>query len=408
MQDLLLSYRILNDIYTNRAYASIELGKSLEEAKSKDFVTKLVYGVLEKDVQLNYYINLLTVKKPKNSIILVLKIGMYCIKYMNSMPDYATVSNCVLLAEKINKKELKGFVNAVLKKYILVKDNLPEKYEERLSVETSTPLWLVNLYLKEYGDETEKFLKCNHTTLEHVRINRRLYSIQELEKTLVDSGLEYKKSIEDALYVQNSNVIRKLFDKGLVTIQSLTSMECAKSLDVKDGHKVLDVCAAPGGKSEYLSELAKIDLISCDIHDHRLNLIKSYFSRMHTQGCNVVKNNGTILREEYINKFDRVLCDVPCSGLGIIHKKPDILLNLERKDIDSLVDVQKGIINTSAKYVKKHGKLVYSTCTILKEENEEIVNEFLKENKEYKMLYQKQFLPSEEHDGFYIAVLEKL
>lgn len=408
MQDLLLSYRILNDIYTNRAYASIELGKSLEEAKSKDFVTKLVYGVLEKDVQLNYYVNLLTTKKPKNSIILVLKIGMYCIKYMNSMPDYATVSNCVLLAEKINKKELKGFVNAVLKKYILVKDNLPEKYEERLSVETSTPLWLVNLYLKEYGDETEKFLKCNHTTLEHVRINRRLYSIQELEKTLVDSGLEYKKSIEDALYVQNSNVIRKLFDKGLVTIQSLTSMECAKSLDVKDGHKVLDVCAAPGGKSEYLSELAKIDLISCDIHDHRLNLIKSYFSRMHTQGCNVVKNNGTILREEYINKFDRVLCDVPCSGLGIIHKKPDILLNLERKDIDSLVDVQKGIINTSAKYVKKHGKLVYSTCTILKEENEEIVNEFLKENKEYKMLYQKQFLPSEEHDGFYIAVLEKL
>ena len=408
MQDLLLSYRILNDIYTNRAYASIELGKSLEEAKSKDFVTKLVYGVLEKDVQLNYYVNLLTTKKPKNSIILVLKIGMYCIKYMNSMPDYATVSNCVLLAEKINKKELKGFVNAVLKKYILVKDNLPEKYEERLSVETSTPLWLVNLYLKEYGDETEKFLKCNHTTLEHVRINRRLYSIQELEKTLVDSGLEYKKSIEDALYVQNSNVIRKLFDKGLVTIQSLTSMECAKSLDVKDGHKVLDVCAAPGGKSEYLSELAKIDLISCDIHDHRLNLIKIYFSRMHTQGCNVVKNNGTILREEYINKFDRVLCDVPCSGLGIIHKKPDILLNLERKDIDSLVDVQKGIINTSAKYVKKHGKLVYSTCTILKEENEEIVNEFLKENKEYKMLYQKQFLPSEEHDGFYIAVLEKL
>lgn len=408
MQDLLLSYRILNDIYTNRAYASIELGKSLEEAKSKDFVTKLVYGVLEKDVQLNYYVNLLTTKKPKNSIILVLKIGMYCIKYMNSMPDYATVSNCVLLAEKINKKQLKGFVNAVLKKYILVKDNLPEKYEERLSVETSTPLWLVNLYLKEYGDETEKFLKCNHTTLEHVRINRRLYSIQELEKTLVDSGLVYKKSIEDALYVQNSNVIRKLFDKGLVTIQSLTSMECAKSLDVKDGHKVLDVCAAPGGKSEYLSELAKIDLISCDIHDHRLNLIKSYFSRMHTQGCNVVKNNGTILREEYINKFDRVLCDVPCSGLGIIHKKPDILLNLERKDIDSLVDVQKGIINTSAKYVKKHGKLVYSTCTILKEENEEIVNEFLKENKEYKMLYQKQFLPSEEHDGFYIAVLEKL
>lgn len=408
MQDLLLSYRILNDIYTNRAYASIELGKSLEEAKSKDFVTKLVYGVLEKDVQLNYYINLLTAKKPKNSIILVLKIGMYCIKYMNSMPDYATVSNCVLLAEKINKKQLKGFVNAVLKKYILVKDNLPEKYEERLSVETSTPLWLVNLYLKEYGDETEKFLKCNHTTLEHVRINRRLYSIQELEKTLVDSGLVYKKSIEDALYVQNSNVIRKLFDKGLVTIQSLTSMECAKSLDVKDGHKVLDVCAAPGGKSEYLSELAKIDLISCDIHDHRLNLIKSYFSRMHTQGCNVVKNNGTILREDYINKFDRVLCDVPCSGLGIIHKKPDILLNLERKDIDSLVDVQKGIINTSAKYVKKHGKLVYSTCTILKEENEEIVNEFLKENKEYKMLYQKQFLPSEEHDGFYIAVLEKL
>ena len=408
MQDLLLSYRILNDIYTNRAYASIELGKSLEEAKSKDFVTKLVYGVLEKDVQLNYYINLLAAKKPKNSIILVLKIGMYCIKYMNSMPDYAAVSNCVLLVEKINKKELKGFVNAVLKKYILVKDNLPEKYEERLSVETSTPLWLVNLYLKEYGDETEKFLKCEHTTLEHVRINRRLYSIQELEKTLIDSGLEYKKSIEDALYVQNSNVIRKLFDKGLVTIQSLTSMECAKSLDVKDGHKVLDVCAAPGGKSEYLSELAKIDLTSCDIHDHRLNLIKSYFSRMHTQGCNVVKNNGTVLREDYIGKFDRVLCDVPCSGLGIIHKKPDILLNLERKDIDSLVDVQKGIINTSAKYLKKHGKLVYSTCTILKEENEDIVNGFLKDNKEYKLLYQKQYLPSEEHDGFYIAVLEKL
>ena len=192
----------------------------------------------------------------------------------------------------------------------------------------------ISLQEPVYGDETEKFLKCNHTTLEHVRINRRLYSIQELEKTLVDSGLVYKKSIEDALYVQNSNVIRKLFDKGLVTIQSLTSMECAKSLDVKDGHKVLDVCAAPGGKSEYLSELAKIDLISCDIHDHRLNLIKSYFSRMHTQGCNVVKNNGTILREDYINKFDRVLCDVPCSGLGIIHKKPDILLNLERKDID--------------------------------------------------------------------------
>lgn len=406
MKDLELSFEILKKIYIEQAYASLELSKRLKEAENPKFVTSLVYGVLEKDTELEYYISKLVTKKPRNVVVIILKMGMYIIKYFDSVPTYAAVNETVELCNTVGKKEIKGFVNAVLKKFSTTKFKMPSDDVTLMSIKTSTPIFVTRKIINQYGlDKAEAILTKSKFDYEHIRINKKKTTLKEIEDKIKD----FIPSTENSIYAKNDKTVKDLYSEGLITIQSLSSMKCCETLAPKDGDKILDLCSAPGGKSMYMAELANVSIVSCDIHDHRLKLIQSYANRMGIDCIEIKKNDAEKENKDFINMFDKVLCDVPCSGLGVALKKPDIYLNMCENDIISLSKVQARILDTASKYVKKGGFIVYSTCTILKEENQDVVENFLKKHKNFKSIEEIQLLPDGKgQDGFYIHKLKRL
>ena len=275
------------------------------------------------------------------------------------------------------------------------------------------------MLLKDYGREkAEKILDYEKDSkFFHIRINLKEISADKFEEILKEKNLEYRKTVEDGFYVcGNLDGIKG----NLFTVQSLSSLYVCKAFgDVKDKN-LLDLCAAPGGKSVYLSAMgAKVT--SCDIHPHRVELIKKYAKRM-GENLNAFVNDASQTKQEFIDKFDCVLCDVPCSGFGVADSKPDIKLFKTKEDIQSLANLQKQILEVSSQYVKVGGELVYSNCSILKEENEEIINKFLEKHMEfkickyeiteknemYKFLEDNKYFkvyPTEKNDGFFICKL---
>ncbi|MEG1535511.1 MAG: 16S rRNA (cytosine(967)-C(5))-methyltransferase RsmB [Clostridia bacterium] len=410
MEDLVKIYDLLVKIYRDKAYSSIELSKVLPSCLNKQFTTKLTYGVLEKDVELTYYINMLTSKKPQNAIAILLKMGIYCIKYMDSCPDYAVVDNFVDLTGLVGKKQLKGFVNSVLKSFCNARPDYPTAEKDNLSVSTSTPLWLVKEYIKQYGlEKTKEFLSVKHITDEHIRPNLRKLSLEELAQKLDNKQVPYRLDDKGGMFVTNNSYIQDMFDAGYITYQSLTSMICAQAVDIQDGMKVLDVCSAPGGKAVYLSELANdAEIVACDIHEHRIELINKYIYRMQAKNIETQYNDATVYREAFANKFDRVLCDVPCSGFGVAGKKPDIYIDSSPEKVNALALVQYDILRHSARYLKENGVLIYSTCTTLRQENYNIVGKFVKEYRGFEVVEFTQYLPDDKGgDGFFIAKIRR-
>lgn len=411
MNGLVLAYDVLAKIYKEDAFSSIELNKRVVGANNQAVVTRLVYGVLQKDIELDYYISALTTKKPSKTILILLKLGLYCLKYMDSFPDYAVVDEVVDLCEKLGKRQLKGFVNSTLKTFIskgktidLPKDNIG-----KLSVKYSIPLWLSKAYIKQYGlEKAEEFLSVEEFTKEHIRNNPFVWTLDELKKDLDKQGIEYIQSIADGLFVDNSAYIKKLNNDGKITYQSMTSMLAVKALDMKDNESLLDMCSAPGGKAVYASQLADIKVVACDIHEHRLQLINSYANRIGVKSITTMLNDGCGYNNDFDKKFDKVLCDVPCSGLGVAGKKPDIYLRSSMEKVEEISKIQYQILTNASKYTKDNGRIVYSTCTTLREENYNIVGRFVKENKDWQILDCKNYLPDGKGtDGFFIAVLEK-
>ena len=404
MSDLKIAYDTLLNIYQNGAYASLELSKNISKAENKNFVTSLVYGVLERNIELDYYIAKLCAKKPKNALIPILKIGMYQIKYMDSIPTYAAVSKTVDLCKEIKKEETKGFINATLKNFASKTIELPKDKIKRFSIEYSVPEFLVKEYIKAYGEEkTKAMLLPSNFTLEHFRVTNK-YSMEDLKDTLAKNKVDFEESLPNAIYAKNDKIMHDLYSVGKVTIQSKTSMLTAEAVDPKDGDKVLDLCAAPGGKSIYMAEMAKCEVTSCDIHPHRIELIESYKHRLGINNVVTKINDAMKYNEAFSNAFDKVLCDVPCSGLGVAKKKPDIYLNMTKESISDLPKIQYQVLDTAKNYVKQNGILVYSTCTTLPQENEEIVRKFLANNKNFELEFEKQYLQDDQGlDGFYIA-----
>lgn len=411
MNGFATAYEILAKIYKEDAFSSIELNKRVVGASNQAVVTRMVYGVLQKDAELDYYLSVLAKKRPNKSIAVLLKEAMYCLLYMDSFPDYAVVDESVDLCEKLGKRQLKGFVNGVLKKFISYgkKVELPKDKDERLSVTASVPLWLVRAYIRQYGyEKTQEFLSVEEFTREHIRNNSRVWNFEELKKALDEKKIEYVQSRAGGLFVDNCAFVKQLNEQGKITYQSMTSMLAVQALGVKDGDAVLDVCAAPGGKSVYADELADVKIISCDVHEHRLELIKAYAARMKTDNIQTRLCDGTQYTEEFYRAFDKVLCDVPCSGLGVANKKPDIYLRSSMQKVLELSEVQYKILSNASKYVKDGGRLVYSTCTTLREENYNIVGKFVKENPSWKIVSHESYLPDGKGcDGFFIAVLER-
>lgn len=382
-----ICYKILSEIFLDNAYASMQLNSAfmnVAEEADRAYISNLVYGVLEKNVQLDYILNRLVSKRPKTSVGILIKIGLYHLRYM-STPAYAAINETVELTKRIGKGGLTAFVNAVLRKSISV--TLPSEGEinndEYLSINFSVPLWVSRKLIEQYGYEfTKAFLSCEPSKNTHIRFNSRLINKSEFEQKL--SGFEFERS--KLGYYVTHNMLKTL-EKSIYTPQSLASMiavNCYLPSDMTDP-VVLDLCGAPGGKSIFLEELCPSAKIYCyDVHPHRVELIKKYAHRMRS---NIVPMLGdaSIILPEWVNRCDMVICDVPCSGLGVYKSKPDILFNKKPSDIDKIKKVQKGILDNAKNYVKVGGVLCYSTCTVFKEENEDNVYEFLESNPNFRL-----------------------
>ncbi len=412
MSDLKVCYNILSQVYKQQTYGSISLTGKLGEAKNRDFVTRLVYGVLQNNVKYDYYIAQMTAKKPQNSAVILLKIGMYCIEGMDSMPDYAAVNNTVELSKEVGKQGSSGFINGVLKAFCRKKPALPQDGAQRLSVETSVPLWVVKQYIKQFGlQKTQEFLSCKPYELEHARINTLKTDIKGVEAKLDSVGAEYVEDPQCAncLFVRNGQKVRPLFDAGLITFQSQTSVKCCEIAGVKDGDEVLDMCAAPGGKSVYFAGAGEnVKVLSCDVYHHRLELIQQYARRMGVK-LNVRLMDATVYNKSLANAYDVVLCDVPCSGLGVAAKKPDVYLFKDKDQIFGITETQAKILENGSRYVRGGGTLVYSTCTLLKDENEDMIKKFLKQNRHFRLEEEKYFLPDGKgSDGFFVAKMRRI
>ena len=373
-------YNVLSSVYKEGAYSGIALSDALQNLDNSDdkaYVTAMFYGVLEKDVVLSYFISRLCEKKPKNAVQVILKIGIYALKFTTS-PNYSVIDNTVKLCKVIGKKEVSGFVNAVLRKAVEI--DLPQETAttEYLSLFCSIPLWLAHDLIKDYGyDRAKSILTAKLNTKTHIRVNTRKISEEDFEKLIK----RYEKS-PLGYYIENSEL--KKLDPATYTVMSLASMYAVRyyNAGIKRASDVLDTCSAPGGKAIYLEEIGKHNVIACDVHEHRVNLIKQYAKRMNSD-VTVMLNDATKINADWLEKFDAVVCDVPCSGIGVISSKPDILLNRKKEDISALADIQLKILETSSNYVKNGGALLYSTCTIMKQENDGVVNEFISKNKDF-------------------------
>lgn len=414
--------KILTKVFSEGTYSNMAFyGEDVS-----DMTTKLVYGVLENNIQIEYVLGELVPKKPQNVVYVLLKIGAYALMNLTDVPKFAIVSECVEVAKMNGKGGASGFVNAVLKKVADGKFSLPgEDDDNYLSIKYSKPQWFIDKMIERYGKENVvKMLDEPYDALEHIRVNSRLATCQDIEKCLEKHKEKYEKTDVGGYKVRATEFVKRMFDKGLVTYQSPSSMLAVQALGAKDGAKILDICSAPGGKAVYLSELCPHStIVACDLHPHRVALIQKYKNRMHVPNVKAVQADATKLNEEWIGQFDFVLADAPCSCLGTYRKHPDVFLTRKESDVAELAHTQTSIAQNALAYLKEGGVMIYSTCTLFKEENDDVSDALVKSGK---AVYEHidcsgldngkyadnegkiQILPHAEYDGFFIAKLRKV
>lgn len=405
-------YTVLNKVYGEKAFIKQALSDTPIEEKNRAATTKICYGVLDKDTELSYYISALAEKTPKLPVRTVLKISMYAIKHLGKK-DYAVIKNAVELMKKLGKGGASGFVNAFLRKFAVTDIPLPEGGANGLSVKYSFPLFAVEELIKAYGkDRTERILSAPlpETTLVFYETDGKEY----LEKL----GADYEETPFDNVFKVKRFVRNADYDAGAYTFQALGSVAICEV--VKPCDSLLDCCAAPGGKSVRLSYKCK-EITAFDVHPHRAELIESYKRRMKRDNITVKTADAKVFDGSLAEKFDAVLADAPCSGLGVTAENPDIKLNRTAEDVESLKKEQLSILLTVCEYVKKGGYLYYSTCSLLPEENIGTVKRFLSERKDFVTEPIDSPLPHENTDGaisflpdisggegFFVAKLKRL
>lgn len=422
-----LAVKVLYRIDEEKAYSNIVLDEVLnlnrEKLNNKDigFISELVYGVTTWKLTLDCIIqkySKIKLKKVSPIVKNILRVGAYQILFLDKIPKSAAVNESVNLCKKYSVKST-GFVNAILRK--VDKEDLTEleKIEndiERISKMTSMPEWIVKKLIAELGKEKAEKI-CKNSNIKpkmSLRVNKLKIAKEELVKRLEEKNIEIENgSLEDFIYVNSVKNITNLeeYKEGLFTMQDESAALTALVLDPKEGEDILDCCSAPGGKTTYLAELMnnKGKITAWDLYENRLKLVDENARRLGIDIISTEANDATVLKEKYIEKYDRVLLDVPCLGLGVMRRKPDIKWQREEKDVEEISNIQINILEVCSKYLKKGGKLVYSTCSILKEENDEIIEKFLKDNSNFKKNGEsKKIYTDEKNDGFYICLLEKI
>lgn len=410
------------------------------EKQDRAFITRLCEGTIERLITLDFIINIYSnvkVNKMKPLIRNLLRMSVYQLRYMNQVPDSAACNEAVKLAKKKGFASLSGFVNGVLRNIIRNPEKVifPEEAKEPvkfLSVNYSVPEWLVNHLLSQYEYSVVKamFDSSFEDKKTSIRCNLNQIEPKDLKVSLEKSGVKVEEGtfLPFAFQISEYNFLEQLepFRQGQFLVQDESSMLVGVIAGVKQGDYVIDVCAAPGGKALHIAELLQgsghVD--SRDVSDRKVALIHDNIKRLKLNNITAKVQDAMKLEEESIGKADLVIADLPCSGLGIIGKKPDIKYNMTKEKITQLVQVQRDILSNVQNYVKPDGILIFSTCTVNKEENIENVRWFLEHyhfqlesiedmvpealrNKTTKEGYLQLIPGIHDSDGFFIARLKK-
>ncbi len=404
MKSLVEAYRALSDVYLKGSWIG-EAVKRYPALLSDKGAYRLVYSVVEREFLSEYRIARLTEKPPKGAVKLLLKMGMALLDEF-SVPDHAAVNAVAETAKKVGKGGVCGFVNAVLRRYAKEgKELYPTDQDELLSVKSNRPLWLVKRYEKELGAAAETRLTEKPTVKTHLR-PAVAFGKDALRQALKDKNVTFEET-EYGFYVGEVGAVSDLLNEGKATVMSYGSAEVCENVPYAGG-KILDLCAAPGGKSVLLAEKHKAEVVACDLYEHRVELIEKYAARMRVGTVKPTVWDGTRLREEWKQSFQTVLADVPCSGFGSLASNPDVVLNRTESDLAAIVKTQKQLLAAAAEYVAPGGALVYATCSDLPSEDEDVVNWFLKTREEFSLEKQQYTDPAlGGGECYYFAVLRK-
>ncbi|MBR6502351.1 MAG: 16S rRNA (cytosine(967)-C(5))-methyltransferase RsmB [Clostridia bacterium] len=405
----------------NQAYSNITLNKFLNESDlssaDRAFATALFYGVLDRTITLDYVLSKYIktpLKKVSDYALECLRIALYQIMFMDKVPDSAAVNEAVKLIKISKNKHLSGFVNGVLRNVLREGYSLPDNNDEKsLSVKYSCPVWIVESFINDYGIDNaiallEHSLKTPPVT---IRTNTLKTDVDSLVDVLNNENITANAStIDNAVEIVGGIDVTKskAYRDGLFHVQDIASQTVVSVLSPKSCERVLDVCAAPGGKTFTMAQYMenKSEIIACDLHNNRVDLIKKGAKRLGITNIKAIQNDATVINDSF-GKFDVILCDVLCSGLGVIRRKPEI----KYKDIseyEDITSIQYKILENAATYLNENGRILYSTCTLRKCENEGVVKRFLDKYPQYELKYQRTFMPHiDGSDGFYCALIEK-
>ncbi len=432
---------VLREVLEDGAYSNIAVNKYLRafplENMERRFFTELVYGTVKAIGTLDWYLER-CVSRPLLSVapelLQVLRLGAYQLLYMERVPAAAACNEAVKLARDVSHEGGAKFVNGVLRgllrKLQAGEIFFPDPQEDDagyLAVKYYHPRWLVKRWLGPWGKEgTEALLAFNNSPAPVcLRTNTLTCTRDELLTFLQGIGAEARASrwCADGIVCEKLPSLSGMLDKmqGAFYVQDESSMLVGSAADPRPGMRVLDLCSAPGGKATHLAQLMKNKgrIIACDIYQHKLALIKENARRLGMDCIDTVLNDAAVLREEWLNAFDRVLVDAPCSGMGVLRRRAEARWRKQRKDLKLFPPLQLAILNNAARYVKAGGRLVYSTCTIEQSENHYLIEEFLTQNDCWRRvplrhpltgetLEEMQLLPQRDGvDGFYICVLER-
>lgn len=413
-----IAAKILIKIENDNAYSNLTLNSFFENvqisSQDKAFVTNLVYGVIERKITIDFILKKFVktpLKKVADFTLANLRLAVYQIMFLDKIPESAAVNEAVKLVKNSKESRNSGFVNAVLRSVLREDTLLPNTDSVAdLSIVYSCPQEIINSFVRDYGLENTKHilkesLKSAPLT---VRVNTLKCSVNDFIQKI---GVE-----TEVIKPQGAVILKKgisvsecnLYKNGYYFVEDAASQTAVTVLSPKAGERMLDMCAAPGGKSFASAILMenKGEIISCDLYPHKAILIEKSVKRLGLDIINPCVCDATQFNSD-LGQFDCILCDVPCSGLGIIRRKPEIKYK-NVNEFDSLPDLQLKILCNAVNYLKKGGRILYSTCTLRKAENDDVVNTFLKNNTDFSLKYSHTFMPhTDGTDGFYCALLER-
>ena len=417
-----IAFSILQDIIFKGSYADIALNRGLEKTQpnqqDRALVTELVYGVVRRQRTLDAIIDQFAKKKSHQQvpdILLVLRLGIYQLGYMSAIPESAAVNTSVELIKQTKYSQLSGLVNAILRAYIRSKD-LFDPSNQSLGIRYSFPDWLIEFFLEQFGQlETEQLCKWfNQIPSLDIRINPLKTSRLEMQQILEKEGISSQvlPQTEQGLRLigtHGSIINLPGYQEGLWSVQDASSQQVAHFLDPQPGDVIIDACAAPGGKTTHIAELLNNQgqILAIDPKASRLRKLSENAKRLELENIKIMEGDSRLL-DQFNNSCDRLLLDVPCSGLGTLHRNLDLRWRISPEKIEQLLKLQKEIFYTCQQWVKPNGIIVYSTCTLNPRENQSMIDNFLKDHSNYSLVESIQLYPQrDDSDGFFMAKLRK-